>query len=47
VVAGLALEVALGRTDDRLSVYHAFFVAMALLQAVAFLPLRGFTRTAK
>lgn len=46
VVVGIVLEVALSHVESRISVYHAFFATMAVLQAVAFLPLRGFTRSA-
>jgi Na+/melibiose symporter-like transporter len=40
---GLGLEVWLeGRETGRLVIYHAFFATAALVQAVAFWPLRGF-----
>lgn len=42
--SGWVLEHALGGAEDHLLVYHVFFAGMALLQALAFLPLRGFTR---
>lgn len=47
VVVGIALEIALSRVEDRISVYHGFFATMAVLQTIAFLPLRGFTRDAR
>lgn len=42
LVVGFALEAALERTDDRLLVYHVFFGAAAVVQAVAWWPSRGF-----
>jgi Na+/melibiose symporter-like transporter len=42
LVAGLVLDRALAATDAPLAVFHAFFATAALLQCVAFLPLRGF-----
>jgi MFS family permease len=44
LAAGVALEWALSRSDDPLSVYHGFFVVAAGVQAVAFVPLRRFRR---
>jgi Na+/melibiose symporter-like transporter len=47
VLAGHLLETGLAdavRPVDRLEVYRSFFAGAALLQALAFLPLRGFTR---
>ncbi len=44
VSAGFALERWLAAADDPLSVYRTFFAALAVLQAVSFLPLRRFGR---
>jgi MFS family permease len=47
LLAGGLLETGLAgavRPGDRLEVYRGFFAGAALLQALAFLPLRGFTR---
>jgi MFS family permease len=44
-LAGVALEAALGSASDGLAVYRGFFLLLGLLQALAFLPLRGFGRT--
>jgi hypothetical protein len=43
-LAGGALDVGLASATDSLDVYRSFFVVMALLQALAFLPLRRFRR---
>lgn len=43
---GIFLDQTLGNSEDRLAVYHGFFAAMAVLQALAFIPLRGFTQSA-
>jgi MFS family permease len=40
VLAGAVLDLALAASPARLEVYHAFFALMALLQALAYLPLR-------
>jgi predicted MFS family arabinose efflux permease len=45
IVAGAALEGSLAGSVDRISVYHGFFLAVALLQLLVFPPLIGFTRT--
>jgi MFS family permease len=42
LLAGGLLDVALEGAATRLDVYRAFFAGMACLQALAFLPLRGF-----
>ncbi len=42
VAVGYLLEQALAGASSRLAVYHAFFAVAALLQALAFLPLRRF-----
>jgi hypothetical protein len=42
IAAGYLLEQALGGAASRLAVYHAFFAGAAVLQALAFLPLRRF-----
>ena len=39
---GFGLELGLGRTSDRLLVYHVFFAIAALFQAVNWWPARGF-----
>ena len=44
VSAGFALERWLAAADDPLSVYRTFFAALAVVQAVSFLPLRHFGR---
>ena len=44
VLAGFVLEGALAGAGDRLDVYRGFFLLAALLQTLAFLPLRGFSR---
>ncbi len=41
LLAGACLQVLLPEEGDALRVYHGFFAALALLQALAFLPLRG------
>ena len=46
LLAGLALDALLSRTDTPLAVYHGFFTIAAVLQAASFLPLRGFARPA-
>ncbi|MEE8581672.1 MAG: MFS transporter [Myxococcota bacterium] len=43
-LVGFALEHWLHQADDPLHVYRMFFAAAAVLQALAFLPLRGFRR---
>ena len=43
-LVGFALEHWLHQADDPLHVYRMFFTAAAVLQALAFLPLRGFRR---
>jgi predicted MFS family arabinose efflux permease len=43
-LAGVALDTGLASAADSLDVYRSFFVVMALLQALAFLPLRSFRR---
>lgn len=45
-LAGVLLDSALAGASDRLAVYRSFFTAMAAIQALAFLPLRGFRREA-
>jgi len=42
IAVGLVLERALEGADSRLAVYHVFFGGAAVLQALAFLPLRRF-----
>jgi len=42
IAVGLVLDAALAESESRLGVYHAFFAVAALLQALAFLPLRRF-----
>jgi hypothetical protein len=44
LLAGAALEASLDGAADRLEVYRGFFLALGALQALAFLPLRSFTR---
>ncbi len=44
---GLTIEGLLGRGAEPLVVYHGFFAIAALLQAAAFLPLRGITKLAR
>jgi len=46
MLIGLGLERALASADSPLFVYHAFFAVAAVLQALAFLPLRGLDRAA-
>jgi MFS family permease len=38
------LDQTLSAAENRLGVYHGFFLGMAILQSLSFLPLRGFTR---
>jgi predicted MFS family arabinose efflux permease len=45
-LAGTLLDAALAGASDRLGVYRSFFAAMAVIQALAFLPLRRFRREA-
>ena len=44
LLTGFVLEQLLATAEDRLVVYHGFFAGAAILQALAFLPLRGFRR---
>ena len=44
ILAGVAIQLALARGVAPLEVYHVFFGVAALLQGIAFLPLRGFRR---
>ncbi len=44
ICVGALLDAWLATSGDRLAVYHFFFATMAVLQALAFVPLRGFTR---
>ena len=44
IIVGVLLEFALQMSEDRISVYHGLFAVMALLQALSYIPLRGFTR---
>ena len=44
IAVGIFLGQTLGATENRLGVYHGFFLTMAMLQSLSFLPLRGFTR---
>jgi predicted MFS family arabinose efflux permease len=46
IVVGGILDQLLTGSGDRIGIYHGFFLAMAVLQLMAFLPLRGFTRDA-
>jgi len=46
ILVGVILELALDASDDRLAVYHGLFLGMAALQALTFVPLQGFTRSA-
>jgi Na+/melibiose symporter-like transporter len=47
LAAGIALEWALARGPEPLAVYHGFFAAAALVQGIAFVPLRHFRREAR
>ena len=47
ILVGSGLQLALARCESPLAVYHAFFAAAALLQAVSYLPLRRFTAAAR
>jgi len=47
LLVGAALQIALnsaGSGESRISVYHGFFTAAAVVQALSYLPLRRFTR---
>jgi hypothetical protein len=46
-LAGVFLDAQLAAAAEPLGVYRAFFLGMAVAQALAFLPLRGFTRGAE
>jgi hypothetical protein len=43
LLVGSALQASLEESASPLAVYHVFFAAAAILQAVAYLPLRRFT----
>jgi hypothetical protein len=45
IAVGIFFDQTLGESENRLEIYHGFFAGMAVLQALSFLPLRGFTRT--
>jgi hypothetical protein len=47
LLVGGALQLALAGSQSPLTVYHVFFVGAALLQAVAYVPLRRFTLAAR
>ena len=47
LLVGGALQLALEGSQSPLAVYHVFFVGAALLQAVAYVPLRRFTLAAR
>ena len=47
LVVGSVLEIALSDSESPLAVYHAFFVAAAVVQALSYLPLRRFTLTSR
>ena len=45
-IAGAVLDPLLARAADPLPVYHGFFVVLAALMSLSFLPLRPFRRAA-